>query len=355
MNKFGIDISKWQGNFDFKKAAKEGVTFAILKGGGGDNGLYTDSKFENNYAEAKKNGIPVGVYWFSKALSVDEAAKEADYFYKNVLRKKQFELPVFIDVEHKSMLELGKDKLTEIVKAWCDKLETLGFWVGIYSTVYAYSAYMNDNELERYTHWVAQWAEECTYPKTDILGVWQFGGETNLIRRNTVADVVCDQNYMYRDFPSLIKERGLNGFDFDEPIISIPKSVETLAKEVIDGKWGNGNDRKIRLENAGYDYEDVQNLVNLITEGMQNFPASTKPTANTPPQPKPDNTVRAGDLVRLANDATIYGTDKRFAPFVYNSLLYVRELKDNRAVISIVAEGPVTGAVDVQYLTKHKA
>ena len=137
--------------------------------------------------------------------------------------------------------------------------------------------------------------------------------------------------------------------------LSIPKSVETLAKEVIDGKWGNGNDRKIRLENAGYDYEDVQNLVNLITEGMQNFPASTKPTANTPPQPKPDNTVRAGDLVRLANDATIYGTDKRFAPFVYNSLLYVRELKDNRAVISIVAEGPVTGAVDVQYLTKHKA
>ena len=350
MKKFGIDISKWQGNFDFKKAIKEGVTFAIIKGGGGDNGLYTDVKFETNYAEAKKNNIPVGVYWFSRALSVDEAKAEADYFYRNVLRKKQFELPIFIDVEHQSMLALGKDKLTEIVNVWCETLETLGFWVGIYSTVYAFSAYMNDKDLERYTHWVAQWAEECTYPTPEVMGIWQFGGETNLIRKNTVADVVCDQNYMYRDFPALIKERGLNGFSSDEPIVTIPKSVETLAKEVIDGKWGNGSERKIKLENAGYDYEDVQSLVNLITAGMQNVPTTTSPTPNMN-----DNTVKGGDLVKLSKDATVYGTNKKFAPFVYNSLLYVRELKGDRAVISVVAEGPVTGATDVKYLTKHKA
>ncbi len=352
MKKFGIDISKWQGNFNFKKAINEGVTFAILKGGGGDNGLYTDAKFEKNYAEAKKNNIPVGAYWFSKATSIDEAANEAEYFYRNILRKKQFELPIFIDVEHKDMFALGKDKLTEIVKVWCDKLETLGFWVGIYSTVYAFSAYMNDSELERYTHWVAQWAEECTYPNPDVMGIWQFGGETNLLRKNTVADVVCDQNYMYRDFPALIKERGLNGFDaYDEPLITIPKSVETLAKEVIEGKWGNGKERKIKLEKAGYEYEDVQRLVNLITEGIQK--TSTPPS--TPPPAKSNDTVKAGDLVRLSDDGVIYGTNKKFAPFVYTSLLYVRELKDNRAVISIVAEGPVTGAVDVKYLTKHKA
>ena len=350
MKKFGIDISKWQGNFDFRKAIKEGVTFAIIKGGGGDSGLYTDAKFETNYAEAKKNNIPVGVYWFSKALSVDEAKTEADYFYKNVLKGRQFELPVFIDVEHQSMLALGKNKLTKIVNAWCEMLETLGFWVGIYSTVYAFNAYMNDNELERYTHWVAQWAEKCTYPKPEIMGMWQFGGETNLLRKNTVADVVCDQNYMYRDFPALIKELGLNGFDLDEPIVSIPKSVETLAKEVIDGKWGNGTERRIRLENAGYDYEDVQRLVNLIVEGMKYTPTATKPTP-----PKTNDTVKAGDLVKISNEATVYGTNKRFAPFVYNSLLYVRELNGDRAVISVVAEGPLTGATNVKYLTKHKA
>ena len=49
MQQFGIDISKWQGNFDFNSAVNEGVTFAIIKGGGGDDGLYTDSKFKRNY------------------------------------------------------------------------------------------------------------------------------------------------------------------------------------------------------------------------------------------------------------------------------------------------------------------
>ncbi len=341
MKKFGIDISKWQGNFDFKKAVKEGVTFAILKGGGGDSGLYTDALFEKNYAEAKKNNIPIGVYWFSKALSPEDATKEADFFYRNVLRKKQFELPIFIDVEHQDMLTLGKSKLTEIVKVWCDSLETLGYWVGIYSTVYAFSAYMNDNELERYTHWVAQWAEKCTYKNPDIMGIWQFGGETNLLRKNTVADIVCDQNYMYRDFPSLIKERGLNGFDIDggEPPVTIPKTVDTLANEVIAGLWGVGNDRKNRLTDAGYSYEDVQALVNTI---MENKPEST------------NTAVKAGDLVKISKDAVVYGTDKKFASFVYTSLLYVRELNGSRAVISILPEGAVTGAVDVKYLTKHK-
>ena len=136
-----------------------------------------------------------------------------DYFYNNILKNRQFELPVFIDVEHPDMLAVGKPKLTAIVKKWCDILEKKGFWVGIYASVYGFSAYMNDVELLPYTHWVAQWAEECTYENKDVLGFWQFGGETNLIRSNLVAGVVCDQNYMYLDFPSIIKEKKLNGFD----------------------------------------------------------------------------------------------------------------------------------------------
>ena len=62
MKKFGIDISRWQGDFDFNKAVAEGVEFAIIKGGGGDAGLYTDAKFERNYREAKAKGLPVTVW-----------------------------------------------------------------------------------------------------------------------------------------------------------------------------------------------------------------------------------------------------------------------------------------------------
>ncbi len=330
MRKFGIDISKWQGDFDFVTAKSEGINFAILKGGGADDGFYKDSKFEQNYTNAKKLGIPVGVYWFSKAVSINDAVKEADYFLNNILSKKQFELPVFIDVEHKDMINLGKDTLTGIVDKWCSYLENKGFWVGIYSSVYSFSTYMNDDVLKRYTHWVAQWANECTYKNKDILGFWQFGGETNLQRTNIVAGVVCDQNYMYKDFPNLIKNKNLNGFNANKPLT---KSNEEIAKEVIKGLWDVGEKRKTLLTDAGYNYSEVQKKVNNLMNTKKSL-------------------VKAGDLAKMTENGVIYGTDKKFAPFVYNSLLYVRELNENRAVISIQAEGPVTGAVDVKYLVK---
>lgn len=345
MKKFGIDISRWQGDFNFSAALKEGVSFIILKGGGGDDGLYTDSKFEKNYNNAKKLNIPVGVYWFSKAITTEDAIAEADYFFKNILHNRQFELPVFIDVEHEEMLSLNKDKVTDIIKSWCNYLESKGYWVGIYSSVYAFSNHMHDKELEKYTHWVAQWSKECTYKNKDVLGFWQFGGDTNLLRSNMIAGVVCDQNYMYSDFPKLIKEKNLNGFSNlsqnETPASTTPrKSVSELVQEVIAGKWGNGNDRKSKLTDAGYNYNEVQSAVDSFLS------KKTSPSKN-------NNVIKGGDLVRLSPDAVIYGTNSKFADFVYKNLLYVRELNNNRAVISTVPDGPITGAVDIKYLTKY--
>lgn len=207
----GIDISKWQGDFDLAKAKAEGFGFAIIKGGGGDGGLYTDSKFARNYENAKRLGIPVGVYWFSKALTVEKAIEEAEYFYEKCLKGRCFELPVYIDVEHKAQLGVGKRLLTDIIHAWCRRLEQKGCWVGIYSSQSYFSSYMIDSELQRYAHWVACWDKGCGY-EGDCFGMWQYGGDTNMIRSNKVAGVVCDQNYMLTDYPSLIKAKGCNGF-----------------------------------------------------------------------------------------------------------------------------------------------
>lgn len=212
MQKLGIDVSRWQGNFNFAKAKSEGVTFAIIKGGGGDDGLYVDSKFATNYKNAKAVGLDVGCYWFSKALTLNDAKKEAEYFYNNVLKGKQFELPIYIDVEHKSQLALGKTALTNIIKTWCSELEKKGYFVGIYSSLSYFKTYMNDSELQCYAHWVAQWAKSCTYTPKSCLGLWQFGGETNVIRSNKIAGVVCDQNYLLTDYKKIITENGLNGY-----------------------------------------------------------------------------------------------------------------------------------------------
>ena len=59
-----------------------------------------------------------------------------------------------------------------------------------------------------------------------------------------------------------------------------------------------------------------------------------------------------GDLVRMSKDATVYGQTNKFADFIYNANLYVRELNGNRAVVSTNPQGAVTGPVDVKYLTK---
>lgn len=214
MKRLGIDISRWQGDFNLERAIKEdGVKFVIIKGGGGDDGLYVDSQFINNYNKAKALGLPVGCYFFSKATTIDEAKKEAEYFYQNCLKGRKFELPVYMDVEHSDMQKLSKRALTDVVLAWVRYLEAKMFWVGIYSTTYWFNAHMYDNELQNIAHWVAQWSNSCTYDGNEnVLGMWQFGGETNLIRSNQIAGQTVDQNYQLVDYEPLIKAAGLNGF-----------------------------------------------------------------------------------------------------------------------------------------------
>lgn len=331
MRKFGIDISKWQGDFDFDKAVNEGVEFAIIKGGGGDDGCYVDAKFERNYKEAKKMGLDVGCYFFSQATTVEQANKEAEYFYQKILKGKKFELPVYMDVEDQKMLYLGKDLLTEIVDTFCKKMESFGYWVGIYSTPYAFARYMDDAKLQAYAHWIAQWAQECTYPYNNTLGVWQFGGDVNYIRENTVAGVVCDQDYMYIDYPTLIKENGFNGFEKKHNSEIAKKSSKEIAEEIINGKWGVGEDRRNRLTKAGYNYADVQQIVNEML------------------QPKKQS-FQVGDLVVLTDDAVVYGTSEGFKKWAYKVKFYVRAINGNRVVISIYKDGAVTGAVDIKHL-----
>ncbi len=232
MKQFGIDISRWQGDFDFTKAVAEGVKFVVIKGGGGDDGLYVDSRFKENYDKAKKLGLPVGCYWYSHALTEEEARREAAFFYDNVLKGRQFELPVFMDVENKTQLALGKRKLTDVVKAWCDALEERDMLPGIYSSKSYFDAYLYDSELTDRPHWVAAWARSCSYTPQSCFGLWQFGGETNLIRSNKVAGVVCDQDYLLIDYPAQVRKEGKNGFP--KPEASAPKTdVCTVTLPVL--------------------------------------------------------------------------------------------------------------------------
>ena len=190
--KWGIDVSKWQGDFNFELAKRQGIEFAILKAGGGDSVLYTDGKFERNYAECQRLGIPVGAYFFGQAMDTNKAMKEAEYFCK-LLRGKEFPYKVWYDVEAKM---LKAQNLPTIVITFIERMRAEGYECGVYASESNLKTLCKTVAISNYPHWVARWTKSAPSIRTDI---WQFGGETNLLRSNKVAGQTCDQNYLMNE------------------------------------------------------------------------------------------------------------------------------------------------------------
>lgn len=206
MKTFGIDISVWQKDMNLSQAKAEGVNFAIIRGAYGNK---KDTAFESNYAKAKANNLGVGVYWWTRATNGAQAKEEVEALINSCLKGKQFEYPVYIDVEDKLLSNLGKSKVDEVIKSACETLEANGYYAGFYLNENWYKNKCNGSELaKRFTVWLAKWSksEQTSYP------MWQFGGESNYIRSNKVAGIVCDQDYCFVDFPNIIKNAGLNGY-----------------------------------------------------------------------------------------------------------------------------------------------
>lgn len=155
---FGIDTSRWQGDFDFKSARdNEGVDFAIIKAGGADDGLYEDREFENSYNKLESAGIHKGAYFFGNALSTDEAVNEARYFAQ-LLAGKSFCYPVFYDVE--AGMVTGND-LTDIIMAFLDEMRNAGYKnVGLYSYENCINNYVDISRVKEagYAVWVAKYS-----------------------------------------------------------------------------------------------------------------------------------------------------------------------------------------------------
>lgn len=199
----GIDVSKWQGNIDWVKAKNDGVDFAIIREGYGKDGK--DKKFEENYKNAKTSGIPVGVYHYSYADSVEDAKKEAEFCLKNI-KGKQLEYPVCFDIEDKEQLKLNNRQRTDIIKAFCETIENAGYYAMIYCNLNWYNNYLIKDELKQYDLWIAQW--EVGAPSVNC-GIWQKSdnGVIDGIKGNVDLDV------SYKNYPEIIKSKGLNGYN----------------------------------------------------------------------------------------------------------------------------------------------
>ncbi len=189
----GIDVSKFQGDINFKKVKNDGIDFAIVRIGYGMYESQKDPKFEANYEGFRNQNIPVGVYLYSYAKSISDAKREASVVLK-WLNKRKLNLPVYFDIEDKSQTNLGKNTLTKMCEAFCDEIEKGGYWAGIYANKYWFTTYLDYQKLgDKYTCWVAQYNNENTYRgKYDM---WQYtsSGKVNGIKGKV------DLDYLYRN------------------------------------------------------------------------------------------------------------------------------------------------------------
>lgn len=227
--KNGIDLSEHNGSVDWNKVKAD---FVILRAGFGCDISQKDDRFEENYAGAKSRSIPVGVYWYSYAMDENEARLEADVFLATI-HGKQFEYPVFYDVEESKQFELGKEKLSAIIRAFLERVEAAGYFVGLYGSASSLVTYTENDIKEKYTIWLAHWCENTNY--SGAYGIWQHSckGKVDGIS----GDVDLDKCYV--DYPERIKAKVLNGYGTTPTPAPLPD--DSVSVEVtVDGKKYSG-------------------------------------------------------------------------------------------------------------------
>lgn len=263
MERKGLDISSYQKGINFD-VIKSNVDFLILRAGftgwGGDGtNKNKDNCFEDFYSNSKARGIPVGAYWYSCANTYEKGKAEAEYLYNNCLKGKQFEYPIYMDVEEDRHQQVGKVRMAETIKGFCEYLEGKGYYVGIYANSNYFNNYIDTANLKQFDKWLAVWTSSKPSFKYGEFGMWQNSSS------GSVSNMRVDTDFAYKDYPNIMKINGLNGYSKTGETVSVvetKKSNEELADEVIAGKWDVYPRRKELLENAGYNYSEVQAIVN---------------------------------------------------------------------------------------------
>lgn len=243
---YGVDVSSWQGKIDWQKVKSCGKTFAILRIGTTKG---KDTYFETNYKNAKAAGVKVGCYYYTYATTVEEAKKDADKVL-SWLSGKQLEYPVYYDMEDSVQLSSGMTtaKRTEMCITFLDKMSENGWYVGTYANGNWFSNYLDKAELgQKHELWLATWTSSGLPSKdySSQYGMWQY---TDSGKVNGISTAV-DLDVAYRDYPSIMKNGGFNGYS-------------TVIKN-IDEEWIITAETGVNVRTgAGTSFEKVGFLTN---------------------------------------------------------------------------------------------
>lgn len=350
----GIDVSVYQGDIDWKKVKDSGIEFALIRVGyGWNNDNQKDKKFEQNYKGAKEVGMPIGIYHYSYAKTPQEAVYEAETVLKWI-KGKQFEYPVYFDIEEQTTANTGKANCTAICKAFCQRLEKEGYFVGIYANTNWFKNYLDYTELSKlYTIWKADYRPN--YDTTLACDIHQYSSSGSVNGINARVDM----NTCTRDF-SVIKANGYNGFSKSQP-----QQVEkTQTKPVFKpkhkvGEWVRYStcyksatdtvDKHLKQGGIAQIVEIVEFTQNYmkLSNGLFVNDGDIREVLSNKPQ---SNTFKNGDKVYIKEGAKDLNTNKKLADWVYKTVRIVMDIKNNRVC---VGDGKnITAAIDINDIKK---
>ena len=205
----GIDVSTYQGDIDWEKVAARGVKFVFIRLGyrGYESGLLVkDDRFEDNIRGALQNGIAVGVYFVTQAISVEEAVEEAQFVMENI-RPYNVTWPIVLDIEDAASAtartaELSQQARTDHAIAFCETVKESGYTPMLYCNIRWFIEKLDITRITDYDKWFAQYFRKPFFPYA--FQMWQYSstGRIDGIEGNV------DYNISFVDYGNLPEETG---------------------------------------------------------------------------------------------------------------------------------------------------
>lgn len=293
----GLDVSEFQGEVDWERVKAAGYKFAMLRAGYGYNTI--DKQFRRNASECNRIGLPVGVYWFCYAFSPEKAVQEADGCI-DIISEYRLDYPVCYDIEQASADYIEKQGVSftpalakNVVKSFCDRIEAKGYYAMFYTNRNFLDTYLGTDLTKRYAYWYARYTDQ--FDGTDC-GIWQY---TNTGSVPGISGNV-DLDLGYVDYPSVIKDAGLNHLSGSFPA---PPSPQYITYVIQPGDTLSGIARRYKTT------VNVLTQLNGISNPDKIYAGNTIriPETGTGSGPSAQYyTIRAGDT--LSGIAKKFGT-----------------------------------------------
>ena len=292
----GIDVSYHNGTLDWSTIKAAGVDFAILRaayrGYGTEGTLVRDAKFAEYMQGAMSQGIPVGAYIYSQAITTAEAVQEANYIL-NIVRGYSLDLPIVFDYEFAGVKtgrldsawssgKLNKSKMTDIALAFCDTIKNAGYDAMVYANKTFLSKNLDHEVIENagYDVWLAHYTTNTNY--TGDYKIWQY---TSSGKIPGIANKVFDCNFMYSGTISMslkisnIPNQIYQGYDVS-PSVTVTNGGTVLTEGTdytvsYQNNSGIGT-ATVNVFGAGiYDgYINLTKTFNIVPDTVQNMQIS---------------------------------------------------------------------------------